>query len=161
MLSEQHVTVFKKNRLHSTNLDSNGNIVSIVADDLAHGGTKTFSGKIFIDASYEGDLLAQTKVPFRYGREGRDEYNESLAGISIGPDRGKADNLIMSYNYRVSLTPVVANRILIPKPDHYDPEPWRPIGEQIKTKNLHQIHSAFCLGSWTCESGGQIRYELV
>lgn len=39
--------------------------------------------KIFIDASYEGDLLAQSGVSYRVGKEGRKEYGESLAGVVI------------------------------------------------------------------------------
>ncbi|HEX4149866.1 MAG TPA: FAD-dependent oxidoreductase, partial [Pirellulales bacterium] len=35
----------------------------------------------FIDGTYEGDLAAAAKVPYRVGREGRDEHGESLAGI--------------------------------------------------------------------------------
>jgi hypothetical protein len=37
---------------------------------------------MFIDCSYEGDLLAGAGVKYRTDREGRDEYGESLAGIS-------------------------------------------------------------------------------
>lgn len=42
------------------------------------------SAKVFIDASYEGDLMASSGVSYRIGREGRDEYGESLAGVRIG-----------------------------------------------------------------------------
>ncbi|UZK67982.1 FAD-dependent oxidoreductase [Sphingomonas sp. M1-B02] len=38
-------------------------------------------GKVFIDASYEGDLLALSGVPFTHGRESAAKYGESLAGI--------------------------------------------------------------------------------
>ena len=37
-------------------------------------------GKVFIDCSYEGDLLRLSGTDFAVGRESRDEYNESLAG---------------------------------------------------------------------------------
>jgi hypothetical protein len=39
------------------------------------------AGHMFIDATYEGDLMAQAGVSFTWGREGRDEYNESFAGV--------------------------------------------------------------------------------
>jgi hypothetical protein len=35
---------------------------------------------VFADATYEGDLLALAKVPYRVGREGRAEYREPHAG---------------------------------------------------------------------------------
>ena len=38
------------------------------------------SAAIFADCSYEGDLLAVARVPYRWGRESRDEFNEEHAG---------------------------------------------------------------------------------
>jgi hypothetical protein len=45
-------------------------------------GPRTFSvaAKVFSDCSYEGDLLAVAKVPYRWGRESREEFNEEHAG---------------------------------------------------------------------------------
>ena len=45
---------------------------------------KIFRAKFFIDASYEGDLMALTGVNYQVGRESRDTYNEPLAGV-LGP----------------------------------------------------------------------------
>jgi hypothetical protein len=42
---------------------------------------KTFSGKIFIDATYEGDLMAAAGVSYRVGREACPEYNETWNGV--------------------------------------------------------------------------------
>jgi hypothetical protein len=36
---------------------------------------------VFIDASYEGDLMAKAGIPYSVGREARETYNESYAGI--------------------------------------------------------------------------------
>ena len=36
---------------------------------------------MFIDSSYEGDLMAQAGVRYTYGREGSSQYQESLAGV--------------------------------------------------------------------------------
>ena len=41
----------------------------------------TIDGKQFIDASYEGDLLASAGVSWKWGREGRTQYDEALAGV--------------------------------------------------------------------------------
>lgn len=38
---------------------------------------------VFIDGSYEGDLMAFSGVTYRVGKESRKEYNESLAGVVI------------------------------------------------------------------------------
>ncbi len=50
------------------------------------GGVRV-KGRMFIDASYEGDLLAAAGVSFRVGREGNSEYDETGNGIT-GPKRG-------------------------------------------------------------------------
>lgn len=39
--------------------------------------------KVYIDASYEGDLMALSGVSYRIGKEGRRDYGESLAGTAI------------------------------------------------------------------------------
>lgn len=45
---------------------------------------KTFAGKMFIDATYEGDLLAAAKVSFHVGREATSVYDEKWNGIQVG-----------------------------------------------------------------------------
>lgn len=44
---------------------------------------KTFRGKTFIDATYEGDLMASAGVGYRTGREANSEYGETLDGIQV------------------------------------------------------------------------------
>jgi hypothetical protein len=39
------------------------------------------TGKVFIDASYEGDLMSRAGVPYTWGRESRQDFDESLAGV--------------------------------------------------------------------------------
>lgn len=45
---------------------------------------KTFSGKMFIDATYEGDLLAAAKVDYHIGREAQKVYGETWNGVQVG-----------------------------------------------------------------------------
>ncbi len=45
---------------------------------------KTFSGRMFIDATYEGDLMATAGVRYHVGREARSTYGEEWAGIQTG-----------------------------------------------------------------------------
>ena len=51
-------------------------IVEIVTVD-----GNVYRGKMFIDASYEGDLLAKAGVTYSVGREANAEYDETLNGI--------------------------------------------------------------------------------
>jgi len=57
----------------------NGSIISI---KTLSG--KKFSGKIFIDATYEGDLMAAAGIKFTVGREPDSMYNEKWNGIQAG-----------------------------------------------------------------------------
>jgi len=43
---------------------------------------ETYTGRMFIDATYEGDLLAAAGVTYAVGRESNDEYGESLNGVA-------------------------------------------------------------------------------
>ena len=52
---------------------------------------RTFAAKVWIDASYEGDLLARAGVSYRVGREAASEYNETLAGMSAGARSNQFD----------------------------------------------------------------------
>lgn len=42
---------------------------------------KIYRGKMFIDATYEGDLMAVAGVSYTIGREDNSEYNETLNGV--------------------------------------------------------------------------------
>jgi len=45
---------------------------------------KTYSGKVFIDATYEGDLMAAAGVSFHVGRESNSTYGEKWNGVQVG-----------------------------------------------------------------------------
>jgi len=41
----------------------------------------TYHGKVFLDASYEGDLMAMAGVSYHVGREANSRYDETLNGV--------------------------------------------------------------------------------
>lgn len=45
---------------------------------------KTFTGKMFIDATYEGDLMAAANVSYHVGREANSVYGEEWNGVQVG-----------------------------------------------------------------------------
>ncbi|MCG2590241.1 FAD-dependent oxidoreductase [Rhodohalobacter sulfatireducens] len=45
---------------------------------------KRFKGKMFIDATYEGDLMAAAGVSYHVGRESNDTYDEEWNGVQTG-----------------------------------------------------------------------------
>ncbi len=114
-----------------------------------HG--RAVDGRIFIDATYEGDLLAAAGVSYAIGREGRATHGERYAGrrellpsphqfvVPVSPlaadggllpwfvpfddlvPPGEADGRVQSFCYRVCLTDA-PDRIPVPPPPGYDPE---------------------------------------
>jgi hypothetical protein len=44
----------------------------------------TYGGRMFLDATYEGDLLAAAGVAYAVGRESQAEYGEKYAGVQTG-----------------------------------------------------------------------------
>ncbi|MDP1590691.1 MAG: FAD-dependent oxidoreductase [Prosthecobacter sp.] len=104
-----------------------------------------FAAKVFIDGTYEGDLMAAAGVSWTIGREGRKEFGESLAGkqypkgkmaisgldadgkplplittTDAGADE-EGDKNVMVYSFRLCVTKDAANRVPFPKPANYDP----------------------------------------
>ncbi|QOV89644.1 FAD-dependent oxidoreductase [Humisphaera borealis] len=45
---------------------------------------KTYTGKMFIDATYEGDLMAAAGVDYHVGREANSIYDEKWNGVQVG-----------------------------------------------------------------------------
>ena len=48
---------------------------------------RTFAAKMFIDATYEGDLMAAAGVSYHVGREANDVYGETLNGVAAEAQR--------------------------------------------------------------------------
>jgi hypothetical protein len=90
MLREANVVVVKKQRLVAVSRDGK-RITSITTD-----GGQTCTAKVFIDASYEGDLLARAGVSYLVGREARHTYDEPLAGFYPLPIRPRGDEVLDS-----------------------------------------------------------------
>lgn len=119
---------------------------------LRLGGGATVAAHVFVDASYEGDLLHMAGLSHAVGREGRERYGEPHAGrvellpnphqfrvtvSALGGDgellpgvrpyeaigpTGSGDGLVQSYCYRVCLTDDPARRIRFAPPAAYDPQ---------------------------------------
>ncbi|XWW97879.1 hypothetical protein V2A60_005875 [Cordyceps javanica] len=67
-------------------LDRSKGSVTLKGDQIISFTTKSgkkWRASIFIDASYEGDLMAAAGIPFRLGSESESDFGESLAGIQI------------------------------------------------------------------------------
>jgi hypothetical protein len=107
---------------------------------------RTVSARVYIDATYEGDVAAIAGVPCRVGREGQDEHAEPHAGrlftqmrnqpgpslalrgalntltfhLQQGPtdpaSPGDGDGYVQAYNLRACVSRDPASRILLERP---------------------------------------------
>jgi hypothetical protein len=75
MLAETKVRLLTGRTLKSVTKDG----VRLTALECTDGSR--FEAGAFVDATYEGDLMAKAGVRYIVGRESRDAYKESLAGI--------------------------------------------------------------------------------
>lgn len=75
---ESNATVLMEQRLESVKKDG-PRIISITTNKNI-----TLTGKIFIDATYEGDLMAKAGVSYAIGRESNSQYGETLNGVQFG-----------------------------------------------------------------------------
>jgi hypothetical protein len=121
---------------------------------------ETYRGQVFADCSYEGDLMAQTKVSYTWGRESIQQYGETLAGVrdrtplhqfmvdvpargddgkllpEVSPGApgvpGQADKKVQAYNFRIIATNNPAIRVPWPKPRGYDPARYELLARLLK-----------------------------
>jgi len=77
-VKEHKITIYRNEWLDRSNgvTMKSGKIISI---KTLSG--KVFKGKMFIDATYEGDLMAASKVSYHIGREANSVYGEQWNGV--------------------------------------------------------------------------------
>lgn len=157
LVKEAGVHVFLQHRLREKKgVTKQGTTVT----ELMMENGASFQGRIFADASYEGDLMAQAGVTYTWGREGISEYNESLAGVrdrtplhqfraAVSPvdssgkllpeimprskdPVGAADKRVQAYNFRLCMTKNPENRVAWPKPAGYSPARYELLARYLR-----------------------------
>ncbi|HEV2528269.1 MAG TPA: FAD-dependent oxidoreductase [Thermomicrobiales bacterium] len=111
-LAEAGVTVVHGAAIDAVMRDGQ-RITGIIADD-----GMVLHGRVFVDASYEGDLLALAGVSYRVGRESRSLHGESWAGRQ--PIRPDPHQFAVPVSPHVSgnagpLLPLVHDRPMVPE----------------------------------------------
>jgi hypothetical protein len=143
MLDEANVSVLLHHRLKETEVtrtlevsgsltDERKRIVAARFTNLKNDAARDIRARVFIDATYEGDLIAAAGVAYRVGCEAKEEYGESLAF-------DEANNYVQAYNFRVCLTRDPDNRHPLPKPDDYDRSHYAPLIEHIASGRVNAL----------------------
>ncbi len=155
MLAEYpNIEQFLNHRLKSVSLENPiqqlRQIEGIKCIDQRNNESVEFHGKVFLDATYEGDLAAFAGAEYRVGRESRQEYGESLAGHIfyqygriLNGSSGEGDRRVQGYNFRVIMTDNPDNRRLIDQPDNYRREDYLPVAEVLKQGKVSQVFTRF------------------
>jgi hypothetical protein len=152
------VKVFKTQLLKSVAMESGGKRIASIT--MLSG--LTVAAKVFIDCSYEGDLMAMAKVSYHVGRESNATYGETLNGAQVRnkhqfdrpvspykaagdassgllpgieakpPVIGAGDKRVQAYNFRLCLTQDPANRIAYEKPEGYTAETYELLARLLE-----------------------------
>ena len=90
-VKEYHIPVYYSQHLKKV-VKKGNEIIEIVMED----GSR-YKGNIFMDCSYEGDLLAMADVSYFVGRESNATYQETHNGIQFGAPHHKFEKWIDPY----------------------------------------------------------------
>ena len=96
MIAEAGVTVVFGERLDLKKgvVKEGARIVKIIMES-----GREFAGRMFIDATYEGDLMAKAGVSYHVGREANAVYGEMLNGVQVGHS--------IHHQFKVNVDPYV------------------------------------------------------
>jgi FAD dependent oxidoreductase len=159
MLNEAGVTVLNGQRLREK---SGVRKEGLAVREITMEDGSSFTAKIFIDSTYEGDLMAQTGITFTFGRESSQQYGESLGGVrektplhqflvNVSPHdaqhhllpeisdekpgpAGSADKKVQAYNFRMCLSEIAGNQTPFAKPEGYDPKRYELLVRLIEAR---------------------------
>jgi len=129
LAAEPRIRLLKQQRLGGAEVVG-GRVSAVTLVDRQSAAVQRIEAGVFIDASYEGDLLATAGAEFRLGRESREEFNEPHAGVIsydyqdhrfLPGSTGEGDDRLPAYTYRLCLSTDPANQVpLAGPPSGYD-----------------------------------------
>ncbi len=139
------ITLLLSHQIENVDTDSN-KITGVTFRNRQNGEMKRLMAGIYIDATYEGDLLALAGAEYRTGREGKYEFNEEHAGkiffdyndnIFLEGSTGEADKKLPAYTYRLCLTDDPENSYVLKEPPAgYDRKNYLKYFEDLKEGRL-------------------------
>jgi hypothetical protein len=145
LAKEPKITVWKGWRLKAAQVTEN-KLRGITLVNRRNGDEKPLTAKVFVDATYEGDLYAAAGAGFRLGRESKADFDEPHAGVVyfdyqsrefLPGTTGEGDDALPAYTYRLCLTkdPANAMRMTAPPPG-YDRRDYLGYFDDLKTGRL-------------------------
>jgi len=151
LAAERGVQVLLQHELRAVQA-ADGRVRSAEFFARATGETVRVRAKVFIDATYEGDLAAMAKCPYRVGRESRSEYHEPHAGriyMRFGTSElqpgstGEGDKAIQAFCFRFLVTKKAESRAPILKPATYTREDYKYLLIDIAEGRITKFEEIF------------------
>ena len=130
MLDEAGVSVMLHHRLLNIQLEnrrSNGRAPATFIKAAPHDAETRLWAKVFIDGTYEGDLMAAAGAEYWLGCESYHRYGETKRLAFEEPNP-----YVQTYNFRVCLSSVPDNRLPIRKPAGYERSRYAPLIEYVR-----------------------------
>jgi hypothetical protein len=178
-----NISVFKGEELNlNGGVSMTGNKINSIQTENGH----SLSAGVFIDASYEGDLMAKSAVNYIVGRESNATYGETHNGVFVNTQflnvdpyvvpgnpasgvlpglsaqlpapNGTADDKVQAYNFRLTVT-TNANRQPWTAPPGYDPAQYELLKRAIQSTNptsITQLLQLVALGT----PNGANKYDI-
>ncbi len=108
MIDAENIDLVYEERLNRENgVIKNGSQIT----EIRMESGKSYKGKMFIDATYEGDLMATAGVSYTIGRESNKEYGETLNGVQANNYnitlRGTVSKNSAHHNFIAGVDPYV------------------------------------------------------
>lgn len=147
MLSvECSIAVLTGWRLESAKVEEQKVRSVVIAASAGIGERRELHAAVFIDATYEGDLLAHSGAAYRLGRESSAEFGEPHAGVIfynyhtgevLDGSTGAGDDHLPAYTYRLFLSSDPANSVLLEAaPEGYDRALYLPYLDDLEAGRL-------------------------
>lgn len=143
--AERNITVLVNHRIEKVSVEDD-TIASVDFLERLKKTSVTLKGKVFIDATYEGDVFGLAGAAYALGREGKADFNEAHAGkiffdynekVMLPGSTGEADKNLPAYTYRLCLTDDPANSVkLTLPPEDYDRNRYTKYFEDLKEGRL-------------------------
>jgi len=99
MIQEANISLALSTELCASSVADRGTASAKISSVIPCSSSAPVTGKVFIDATYEGDLMELAGAPFALGREARGDWNESMGGTHpINPPCFNIDKRISPFN---------------------------------------------------------------
>ncbi len=179
-----NITVIKGEQL---NLNGGVSMTGNKINSIQMESGRTFSAGVFIDASYEGDLMAKSGVSYIVGRESNATYGETHNGVFVNTQtlnvdpyvvpgnpasgvlpmlsaqlpaaNGTADNNLQAYNFRLTVTTNAANKLPWTAPPNYNAAQYELLKRAIQATNPTSITQLLQLVALNTPNGAN-KYDV-